>query len=364
MRRRSARLRQFEIPELDMERTTMPIHAYRRIGVLMGGLSSERELSLRTGEAVHAALVERGLDAVKIFVDRDLDLALRAERIDVAFLALHGRYGEDGCVQGLLELLGIPYTGSSVLSSALAMDKLKAKELFRQHNIPTPPYYVHRRGEGSAREQHGTFGFPAVVKPRAEGSSLGVRRVDDEDELEAAIDEALRFDDDVLVERYVDGTEVHVALLGDRVLGAIEVAPPAGAIFDWATRRGHGTLALIAPPRLSPERMRGVVTLAERAAEALEATGLVEIDLIVSERGNELLLEVDTQPSLAPEGLAPKIAHAAGLDFKALVDAILSEARLHSGGRAGLSRVRRAYEAGRLGETGARGMRPLATEPH
>jgi D-alanine-D-alanine ligase len=159
-------------------------------------------LSLRTGEAVHAALVERGYDAVPVFVDRDLDLVLRAERIDVAFLALHGRYGEDGCVQGLLELLGIPYTGSGVLASALAMDKLKAKELFRLHNLPTPPYYVHRRGEGA---QHGSFGFPCVVKPRAEGSSLGVHLVRDEDELEAAVDEALRFGGDVLVERFVRG---------------------------------------------------------------------------------------------------------------------------------------------------------------
>src|SRR3954447_14642590 len=141
----------------------------RRIGVLMGGLSSERDQSLRTGEAVHAALVDRGYDAVKVFVDSDLDLVLRAERIDIAFLALHGRYGEDGCVQGLLELFGIPYTGSSVLSSALAMDKLKSKEIFRLHNLPTTPYYVHVRGEGAPAEQHGSFGFPSVVKPRAEG---------------------------------------------------------------------------------------------------------------------------------------------------------------------------------------------------
>ena len=165
---------------------------------------------------MHAALVERGYDAVKVFVDSDLDLVLRAERVDLAFLALHGRYGEDGCVQGLLELFGIPYTGSSVLSSALAMDKLKAKELFRLHNLSTPPYYVHVRGEGAPGEQHGSFGFPSVVKPRAEGSSLGVRRVDEVDELEVAVEEALRFDDHVLVERFVDGTEVHVAVLGGR----------------------------------------------------------------------------------------------------------------------------------------------------
>lgn len=330
----------------------------RRIGVLMGGLSSERDLSLKTGEAVHAALVERGHDAVKLFVDHDLDLALRAERVDVAYLALHGRYGEDGCVHGLLEVLGIPYTGSSVLASALAMDKLKAKELFRLHNLPTPPYYVHRRGEGSVAEQHGTFGFPVVVKPRAEGSSLGVRRADEIDELEQAVEEALRFDDDVLVERHVHGVEVHVALLGGRALGAIEI--DAHGIFDYAARHGRGAgTALFVPPRLGVERLRGVHTFAERAARALEATGLVEVDVVVSERGNEYVLEVDTQPSLAPHSLLPKIAHAAGLPLGELVEAVLAEARLHAGGRAGLRRVRRAAHEGATLE---RRLQP--TDPH
>src|SRR3954454_7433830 len=128
----------------------------------MGGLSAERDVSLRTGEAILAALQDRGHDACPVFVDRDVDLVLRQTRIDVAFLALHGRYGEDGCVQGLLEVLGIPYTGSGVLASSLAMNKGKAKEVFRLHNLPTPPYYVRRRGEGSAADQHGSFGYPAV----------------------------------------------------------------------------------------------------------------------------------------------------------------------------------------------------------
>ena len=329
----------------------------RRIGVLMGGLSSERELSLRTGEAVHAALVERGHQAVKVFVDRDLDLVLRAERIDVAFLALHGRYGEDGCVQGLLELLGVPYTGSSVLSSALAMDKLKSKELFRLHNLPTPAYYVSRRSDGEPLGQHGSFGFPCVVKPRAEGSSLGVCRVGDEDELEAALDEARRFDEDVLVERFVEGVEIHVALLGDRPLGAIEIAREGG-ILDVQARHGRSAreVALFAPPRLSAERLRGALTLAERAAHALECSGLVEIDLVIADRGNEYVLEVDTLPTLAPHSLLPKIAHAAGLDFGALCEEVLTEARLHGGGRHERRRARRAHELP--------APRQLATEPH
>jgi D-alanine-D-alanine ligase len=324
----------------------------------MGGLSSERDQSLRTGEAVHTALVDRGYDTVKVFVDSDLDLVLRAERIDVAFLALHGRYGEDGCVQGMLELFGIPHTGSSVLSSALAMDKLKAKELFRLHNVPTPPYYVHVRGEGAPGEQHGSFGFPSVVKPRAEGSSLGVRRVDEVDELELAVDEALRFDDHVLVERYVEGTEVHVAVLGGRPLGAIEV-DCAGRLFDYAARH-QASMPLYVPPRLSPERLRGALTLAMRAARALECTGLCEVDLVMSDRGNEQVLEVDTQPSLAPSALVPKIAHAASLSFEELVEAVLGEARLHTARRASGTRRLRLDERIYTGPD----RRAQPTEPH
>jgi D-alanine-D-alanine ligase len=311
----------------------------RRIGVLMGG----SELSLATGEAVFAALTRRGHDVVKIFVDQDVDLALRAARIDVAFLALHGRLGEDGCVQGLLEVLRIPYTGSSVLTSALAMDKVKAKELFRQHNLPTPAYYVHRRGAGDAAMQHGGFGFPAVVKPRAESSSLGVQRVDDSEELDAAIDEALAFDDDVLVERFIDGTELHVAVLGGRAIGAVEIAT-AGGLLDHAARRGARPLVMVTPPRLGAERLRGIYTVAERACESLEARGLVEVDIVLSERGNEYILEVDTLPQLSEESLIARVARATGIEFGALVEAVLAEARLHAGGRAGVPRGRRQPE--------------------
>src|SRR5215468_7643757 len=147
----------------------------RKIGVLLGGMSSEREVSLRTGEAVLAALRERGHRAVPIYVDRDVDVALRQEQIEVAFIALHGRWGEDGCIQGLLEMLGIPYTGSDVLASGLAMHKGKAKELFRLHNLPTPAYYTLTAADTSdLASVHGDFGFPCVVKPIREGSSVGV----------------------------------------------------------------------------------------------------------------------------------------------------------------------------------------------
>src|SRR5688572_21643576 len=301
----------------------------KRIGVLMGGLSSGRDLSLLSGEAVCQALGRAGHDVVRVFVDTDLDVALRSERIDVAFLALHGRYGEDGCVQGLLELLGIPYTGPSLLGAALATDKVKAKELLRLHNLPTPSAYVHRVGAGAVAEQHGNFGFPVVVKPRAEGSALGVQRAADLEELEAAIDEAARYDEHVLVERCVRGCEVHVALIGGRALGLGEVAPD-GPIFDFAARRGRGAFSVFSPPRLSAERQRGIVALAERAARALECGGLVEVDVIVSDLGNEQIIEVDALPALRPDSMVGQIARAHGVPFAELCERVLADARLHA----------------------------------
>jgi D-alanine-D-alanine ligase len=301
----------------------------KRIGVLCGGLSAEREVSLRTGEAISATLVERGYDAVRVYVDRDLDLALRQSRIDVAFLALHGRYGEDGCVQGLLELLGIPYTGSSVMASALAMNKVKAKELFRLYNLPTPPYHVLSSGADNIAELHGSFGYPAVVKPAREGSSVGVALVRNAAELEAACEVAFRFDDEVLVERYVEGREVSVAVLNDRALGAIEIVPTQ-PFYDYGAKYTAGKSEYHMPARLGPERYRGVLTQAALAHRALGCSGATRVDMIVSDRGNEYVLEVNTIPGMTATSLLPKIASHAGLDFGALLEEMLGAARLHA----------------------------------
>jgi D-alanine-D-alanine ligase len=320
----------------------------RKIGVLMGGLSSERDVSIQTGEAICAALVDRGHDAHPVYVDRDLDLVLRQQHIDVAFLALHGRYGEDGCVQGLCEILGIPYTGSDVLASALAMQKVKAKELFRLHNLPTPAYYV--LGNGDARdpnelvEAHGDFGFPCVVKPAREGSSVGVTICTDAQTFVAAVERAACFDDEILVERFIDGQEVSVAILGDRALGAVEIAPKQG-FYDYANKYTRGATEYFIPPRLSPERYRGVMTQALRAHLALGCGGATRVDLIVSESGNEYLLEVNTTPGMTRTSLLPKIADSAGIAFDELCEAILAGARLHAG-RSGRERriAQRAYD--------------------
>ncbi len=300
---------------------------HTKIGVLMGGMSSEREVSLRSGEAVLLALRERGYRAEPIYVDRELDLVLRQTSIDVAFIALHGRYGEDGCVQGLLETMGIPYTGSDVLASALAMDKVKAKELFRLHNLPTPAYHVMERSdEIDALEAHGDFGYPAVVKPVHEGSSVGVEIVETPAQLVAACERAFQFDDEVLIERFIAGQEVSVAVLGDRPLGAVEITPRAG-FYDYANKYTRGATEYCIPPRLSPERYRGVLAQATRAHAALGCAGATRVDLMISESGNEYVLEVNTVPGMTPTSLLPKIADAAGIPFEELCEMILMGAR-------------------------------------
>jgi D-alanine-D-alanine ligase len=305
----------------------------KRIGVVMGGTSAEREVSLRSGDAVAAALGERGYEVERVVLGTGIDALdrLRSGGIDVAFLALHGRLGEDGCIQGLLEMLGIPYTGSSVLGSALSMDKLKAKELFRLHNVPTPPYYVFE-GDGCAdlEETHGSFGFPVVVKPRREGSSIGVTRASNMAELARAIDAALAYDRSVLVERFIAASEVAVGILDGRVLGAIEIAPKSG-MYDFDAKYAPGMTEYFMPARLPATRYRGVLNLAERAAQALDTSGAARVDLLVTEGQNEYVLEVNTLPGMTPTSLLPKIAQAAGFSFGELCEAITERARLHTG---------------------------------
>jgi len=298
----------------------------------MGGVSAERDVSLRTGEGVAKALEENGHDVARItFGSGDsLPDLIRLARIDVAFLALHGRGGEDGCVQGLLELLGVPYTGSSVLASALAMDKLKAKEMFRLHNVPTPPYYVAREEDlADLEDVHGSFGFPVIVKPRGEGSSVGVSKAGDMGELAKAIEEALRHDACVLVERYIVASEVHVGILDGRVLGAIEVVPKSG-LYDYHAKYTPGATEYISPPRIPATRVRGAMMLAERATRALGCTGACRVDLLVTPGENEYVLEVNTLPGMTPTSLLPKIAAAGGMDYGVLCETILESATLHA----------------------------------
>jgi D-alanine-D-alanine ligase len=305
-----------------------------RVGVIMGGSSGEREVSLRSGAAVADALAALGHDVVRVALPEsfgpEIGQALRRANIDAAFLALHGRLGEDGCVQGLLEIARIPYTGSSVLASALAMDKLKAKEMFRLHNVPTPPYYTVNAADDRAELEatHASFGFPVVVKPRGEGSSLGVTKAHSMIELARALDIAFEFDETAIVERFVSGMEINVGILDGKVLGAIEVAPKHG-MYDYEAKYTPGMTEYHMPARLPPTRYKNVLNLAERAAKAIGCTGALRVDLLVTPGENEYVLEVNTLPGMTPTSLLPKIAASTGLDFGHLCEAILEGARLH-----------------------------------
>jgi D-alanine-D-alanine ligase len=302
---------------------------FEKVGVLMGGLSAEREISLQSGEAVVEALRKRGYQPVPMVADRDVDLALRGVEVDAIFNALHGRYGEDGCIQGLLELRGIPYTGSGLLASALSMNKVKAKELFRHHNLPTPPYYLVNRSEADRlAEIHGSFGFPVVVKPAGEGSSLGVSVAADLDQLAAACRAALDLDEWLIVERFIAGKEVHIGIVNGRVLGAIGVLPES-EILDFQAKYTPGHVRYQVPAKLSPERYRGVETQALRAHQILGCSGASRVEMIVNDLGNEFLLEVNTAPGLTRRSVLPRIARHAGLSYEDLIEEILCSARTH-----------------------------------
>ncbi len=303
----------------------------QRIGVLCGGLSNQRDLSIRAGEAVAAALVERGHDAMPVFVDREVDLVLRQLRVDTAVLALRGRFGTDGCLQGLLEMLGVPYTGSGVLASGLAMNRAKTKEVLRLHNLPTAPSYPVRHDTvENLIENHGSFGFPAVIRPVGAGPGPVLAVAHDEMELEAAVDEAFRFDDEILVERFIEGRLVSVGVLDGLALGALDLGPVGLAgprRPEPSGDRGDGQ-----PSRFSAARYRSLLRLATLAYEALGCEGAACVEMVVSERCNEVLVDVDAAPLLLPTAVFPRIAATAGLSFSDLVDDLLAGARLRAHG--------------------------------
>lgn len=295
----------------------------RHVGVLLGGWGEEKDISIKTGEAIAAALEKQGHQVTRVLAGPSLDQTLRSSGVEVAFLALHGRMGEDGKVQGLLEVMGIPYTGSGVLASALAMNKGFSKKLFRQHNIATPAGYVVGINElDRVEELHLDLGFPCVVKPASGGSSVGLTLVQSRTELREACALACRYGGEALVERYVKGKEVTVAILGGEVLGSCEIAH-THSTFDTATKYEGGAKYHL-PPRLSPTRVSNLEAMALTAYRALRCTGAARIDFMCPEVGNEVLLEVNTLPGMTPSSLLPKIARTRGLSFEALCERMLS----------------------------------------
>ncbi len=293
----------------------------------MGGLSSEREISLRTGRAIQAALTRLGYDVVAVDVGRDLPERLRTLGIELAVVALHGSLGEDGTVQGLLEVLGIPYTGSGVLASAAAMDKRFAKDIMTAHGIPTPPW-VEVPAEAAAHvDPELPFGYPAVVKPVAQGSTVGIHLVEEPGDLHGALSESFRHCDRVIVERYIAGVETTVGLIDHIVLPVIEIEAPAG-FYDYEAKYTPGRTRFHIPARLSEQVAAACRDYARRAYAALGCEGVARVDLRVDEEGGCWVLEVNTIPGMTETSLIPKAAAELGMRFDEVCEAMVRGARL------------------------------------
>ncbi|RJS25710.1 D-alanine--D-alanine ligase [Corallococcus sp. H22C18031201] len=301
----------------------------KRVAVLQGGLSAEREVSLRTGAAVSGALKGLGYDVVDIDVGKDLPARLLAEKVDVAWLAVHGRYGEDGCLQGLLESMFIPYTGSGVMASAVGMDKVYAKEIFVARGIPTPPYRAFQTAEAAlAAVDALPFGFPVVVKPSREGSSVGVHICKTREAYVAAVEDAAKYAGTLLVEQFIKGREVQGAVLDNEALGVIEVRA-AREFYDYEAKykAGSGTQYLFPAP-LEPAQYERVNAVCLAAHQSLGCAGASRSDVIVTESGDVFLLEINTLPGMTASSLLPKIAAGRGIDFPALCERLLLGASL------------------------------------
>ncbi|MGK7345064.1 MAG: D-alanine--D-alanine ligase [Candidatus Nitrospinota bacterium M3_3B_026] len=293
-----------------------------RIGVLMGGISSEREVSLRTGAAVLESLERLGLSAVEIDAGRDICRRVEEEGIGMAFIALHGKHGEDGAVQGAMELLGVPYTGSGVASSALAMNKPLAKTLARAAGIDTPDWTTVRAGE---EKKMADMEPPVVVKPAASGSSIGVTICRERGHVAPAIEDALREGGAAMVEVFVEGRLVTVGILGDRVLPPIEIEAASG-FYDYDSKYTPGRSEYHVPARLDSAALERVERAAMKAHRTLGCAGFSRSELIVDEAGKTWFLELNTIPGMTKTSLLPMAAKAAGLSFDDLVLTILKEA--------------------------------------
>ncbi|NHI01198.1 D-alanine--D-alanine ligase [Oceanimonas doudoroffii] len=301
---------------------------FGKVAVLFGGRSAEREVSLRSGAAVLAGLQRAGVDAHGVDT-KDYPLArLKEEGFDRAFIVVHGRGGEDGTLQGALEHLGIPYTGSRVLGAALAMDKIRTKQVWRAMGLPTADFDIVRRKDfqpAMADALMARFGGPVFVKPSHEGSSIGMARAESAAELRAAIDAAFEFDDEVLLERFIDGDEYTVSILGERALPAIRLRTPH-TFYDYSAKYQSGDTEYLCPCGLSEPEEQALGELCLQAFDAVAASGWGRVDLMRGRSGQWWLLEVNTVPGMTETSLVPKAARVAGLDFDQLVVRVLGMA--------------------------------------
>ncbi|MBL1376767.1 D-alanine--D-alanine ligase [Zobellella iuensis] len=301
---------------------------FGKVAVLYGGRSAEREVSLRSGAAVLAGLERAGVDAHGIDT-RDYPLArLKDEGFERAFIVVHGRGGEDGTLQGALEHLGMPYTGSRVLGSALAMDKIRTKQVWQAMGLPTADFrVVHKQdfNPGDAAVLLAQFQGPVFVKPSHEGSSIGMTKATDAATLADAIQEAFKFDDEVLLESFIEGDEYTVSILGERALPAIRLRTPHD-FYDYSAKYQSGDTQYLCPCGLDEEGEQELGALSLAAFKAVAASGWGRVDLMRDKQGQWWLLEVNTVPGMTETSLVPKAAKVAGLSFDQLVVRVLEMA--------------------------------------
>ena len=302
--------------------STLEPKDFGRVAVLFGGKSAERAVSLKSGNAVLEALLGAGVDAFGIDVGDDLLQRLLNEKIDRAFIILHGRGGEDGSMQGLLECLEIPYTGSGILASALAMDKLRTKQVWHSLGIPTPRHAV-LGSEADCISAGAELGFPLIVKPAHEGSSIGMAKVTGVDDLIAAWRAAATYDSQVLVEQWIQGPEYTIATLRGQILPPIALGTPH-SFYDYDAKYLASDTQYRIPCGLDDTKEKELMDLTAKACEALGIAGWARADVMQDADGQFWFLEVNTAPGMTDHSLVPMAARAAGLDFQQLVLAILA----------------------------------------
>ncbi|MEO0184348.1 MAG: D-alanine--D-alanine ligase [candidate division WOR-3 bacterium] len=289
------------------------------IGVLYGGWSSEREISIGSGMTVIESLKRQGFQVKGIDVDKSFIKKLRG--IDVAFIALHGKPGEDGTVQGILEFLGIPYTGSGVIGSAIGMDKIISKYIFESREIPTPAYYYEK--EIDVDKVIEKLGLPVVIKPRAEGSSVGVFIVESRDALLKKTKSVTKRYPDVFFEKYIPGIMATCGILNEVPLPVLEIAPKKRKFYDYKSKYTKGMTEYIIPARLPEEQYKKIQSFALSAHQSIGAYGFSRVDFVCDNEHNPYVLEVNTIPGLLPESNLPLEARAIGLSFDELIFEIL-----------------------------------------
>lgn len=302
-----------------------------KVAVLFGGTSAEREISLRSGSGVLAALKRAGVNAYAFDPAAD-DLArLRRESFDAAFIALHGRYGEDGTIQGALELMRIPYTGSGVMASAIAMDKVYTKRIWITHGLPTPRFVVVRRGD-VLRDLPDELGLPLIMKPPHEGSTIGITKVAGYSEVAEAFELAAKYDDEVLAEEFITGRELTVAILGTgkdaRALPIIEIRAPEGN-YDYQNKYFTNDTKYLCPAPIEEALSQEIQRIALASYHALGCEGWARADLMLrSSDQKPFLLEINTSPGMTDHSLVPMAAKAVGISYEDLVLQVLASARL------------------------------------